>query len=184
MKRYFVWKDGIYNGEKTGWEEKRREEFLALVGSKSAKGRRFAYMPGGDAFEDVVVFETTESGYKLADAMRGIYKYNKKVEIENPIEIVSLDREIELPDGEMVAFYEMIPDQSAEFEERLINKLWVRSVVATLDPWERQLIYWKFPEHGTGKTEEEIAMILGINQSNVSRKLKKVYKKLRRRMKE
>ncbi len=180
MKRYFVWKDGKYNGDDTEWEEIERKAFLFLVDSKAAEGRYFAFMPGIDIYDDTIIYETTEAGYKAADSMRGVYKYNKKIEEENPIEIVSLDQEIELPDGETVTMHEIIPDEDAYFEEKLITKLWVRDAVAKLEPWEQQLINWKYPEYGPEKTEKEIATILSVSQQAVSRKLKKIYEKLKK----
>jgi len=177
MKRFYVWKYGINNGDNTEWEELKRHEFLRLVNSNKADGRFFSYFPGSDEATDTYVFESTEKGYKSTDSIRGIYKYNKRVENEYPIEFVSMDSEIELADGESVSLHDIIPDESADFEEQLITKIWVRSAVASLEHDEQQLINWMFLEPIT-KTEQEIAIILGVSQAAVSQKLKKIYKKL------
>ena len=183
MKRYFVWKDGKNNGDKTEWVELNQEDFMKLVGSNEATGRWFVFYSPYDGRDDSIVFETTEKGYKIADNSRGIYKYSKMIEDEYKIQIVSLDEGIEMPDGETVTLLDMIPDESAEFESELITRIWVREAIKTLNPVEQQLINWMYPEKGVGKTGKEISLLLGISESAVSQRMKKIYKKLEKVLK-
>lgn len=67
--------------------------------------------------------------------------------------------------------------KSTEDEERIINKITVRNILDRLSKRERQVLVLRYFK---GKTQAEIAPILGVSQVQVSRIEKKVIERIRK----
>lgn len=91
------------------------------------------------------------------------------------IPVFSLDEPCQLENGDSVGFSEMIAD-SRRFEEEVIADMQMKQIFSTLSGREKKIVSLSME----GKTQMEIADILGISQSNVSRIIKSIYKKWRK----
>ena len=87
----------------------------------------------------------------------------------------SLDESYNLGNGESVDFSEMIAD-SRIFEEEVIADMQMKHMLPTLSDREKKIISLSID----GKTQKEIAEILGLTQSCVSKVIKSIYKKWRK----
>lgn len=88
----------------------------------------------------------------------------------------SLDKPYNLGNGESVNFSEVISDGKA-FEEDSIEVVELNKFLSTLSEREKKIIILSMKN----KTQSEIAKICGISQSYVSRIIKLVFKKWRKR---
>ena len=91
------------------------------------------------------------------------------------IPVFSLDESYQLENGDLVDFSETIAD-SRIFEEEVIADMQMKKVLSALNDREKKIISLSMD----GKTQREIAEILGISQSYVSRIIKSIYKKWRK----
>lgn len=87
----------------------------------------------------------------------------------------SLDEPYQLENGKSVDFSEMIAD-SSRFEEEVIADIQMERMLSTLSDREKKIISFSMD----GKTQREIAEILGVSQSYISRIIKLIYKKWRK----
>ena len=87
----------------------------------------------------------------------------------------SLDEPLQLENGDLVNFSETIAD-SKRFEEEVIADMQMKKVLSALDDREKKIISLSID----GKTQKEIAEILGLAQSYISRIIKSIYKKWRK----
>lgn len=67
--------------------------------------------------------------------------------------------------------------KSTEDEEKIINKIAVRNILDKLSARERQILVLRYFK---GKTQAEIAPIIGVSQVQVSRLEKKVFERIRK----
>lgn len=86
----------------------------------------------------------------------------------------SLDEPYDLGNGESVYFSEMIAD-SKSFEDEAIADVQIKQIFSTLSDREKKIISLSMD----GKTQYEIADILGLSQSYISRIIKSIRKKWR-----
>lgn len=86
----------------------------------------------------------------------------------------SLGEPCDLGNGESIDFSEMIAD-NRRFEEEVIADTQMKQILSNLSDREKKIISLSMDE----KTQYEIADILGISQSQVSRIIKSIYKKWR-----
>ena len=86
----------------------------------------------------------------------------------------SLDEPCHLRNGESIDFSETIADDK-DFEEEIIAKIQTKHMLALLGKEHYKIVRLKID----GKTQREIAEILGISQPQVSRIIKKICKKCR-----
>ena len=66
--------------------------------------------------------------------------------------------------------------KASDDEERIVNKIAVENILRGLKPRERQILVLRYFK---GKTQQEIAPIVGVSQVQVSRIEKKVFEKIR-----
>ncbi len=66
--------------------------------------------------------------------------------------------------------------KSADDEEKIVNKIAVENILAGLKPRERQILVLRYFK---GKTQQEIAPIVGVSQVQVSRIEKKAFERIR-----
>ena len=66
--------------------------------------------------------------------------------------------------------------KSTEDEEKIINKITVKNILDKLSDRERQILVLRYFR---GKTQAEIAPIVGVSQVQVSRIEKKVFERIR-----
>ena len=79
-----------------------------------------------------------------------------------------------------VNLMDRIVDDSTSCEAEVINKLFVKELVETLDNREQLLIILRYYR---GKTQSEVAKRLGVSQVQVSRMEARIIKKLREQVK-
>ena len=91
------------------------------------------------------------------------------------IPVFSLDEPYDLGNGESVCFSEMIADNRM-FEEEVIADMQIKQMSSTLSDREKKIISLSMD----GKTQYEIADILGLSQSYVSRIIKSIHNKWRK----
>ena len=87
----------------------------------------------------------------------------------------SLDESYNLGNGESIDFSEMIAD-SSRFEEEVIADIQMERMLSTLSDREKKIVSLSMD----GKTQKEIAEILGLSQSYISRIIKSICKKWRK----
>ncbi len=115
----------------------------------------------------------------IHNEIRMYLRYNKKFkETSNLEDILNADF-----DGNELRLKDVVPDEKAEFEDRVINNRFNAKVKQTakelLTEREYIIISYLYALDGTRKTQKEIAEILNICQSYVSRIEKKALRKLR-----
>lgn len=91
------------------------------------------------------------------------------------IPLFSLDEPYQLENGDLVNFSETIAD-SRMFEEEVIANMQMEQIFSNLSDREKKVISLSVD----GKTQREIAEILGLSQSYISRIIKSIYKKWRK----
>lgn len=84
----------------------------------------------------------------------------------------SLDELYSLDNGDEVYYADMITN-GKDFEEELISDMHFKRLMETLAEGEKQVILARMK----GKSQNQIADMLGISQAQVSRIIKKVYEK-------
>lgn len=92
------------------------------------------------------------------------------------IPVFSLDEPCVLENGESVDFSEMVAD-SSRFEEEVIADIQMERMLSTLSDREKKIVSLSMD----GKTQREIAEACGISQPHVSRIIKSIYKKWRKK---
>lgn len=102
-------------------------------------------------------------------------RYNVKRATPHEKPIISLDKLYETNDGEASEYFELIPDERECFED-LLNNYEVNKLLDVLDYEEREIIDMYFHNN---LTQEEIAEMLNVHQSTVSRGIKKSIEKIR-----
>lgn len=91
------------------------------------------------------------------------------------IPVFSLDEPYQLENGDLVNFSETIADRK-RFEEEVIADIQMEQIFSNLSDREKKIISLSMD----GKTQREIAEILGLTQSYISRIIKSIYKKWRK----
>lgn len=114
----------------------------------------------------------TFSGYATPVIRNEILMTFRKKRI---IPAFSLDEPYDLENGESVDFSEMIAD-NRRFEDEVIADIQMKQIFSTLSDREKKIISLSID----GKTQREIAEILGLTQSYISRIIKSIYKKWRK----
>lgn len=175
MKRYFIWKDGKFNGDKTEWQEISGQEFYDFVNDSQNADRHFIHqLDPTDPEADEVYYEATEETYKRWDRKRKKEEYVLQVKKENPVEIVSLDTILYYDDdGFPVTLGDTIP---APEPDPLIEDLY--EALNTLSDKERALIDLLF-FNNDGKSDRQISRELGMPQKSLFNKKQKILAKLR-----
>lgn len=87
----------------------------------------------------------------------------------------SFDETCNLDNGDEACYADIIAD-TKRFEEEVIAKATVRKILEHLNENEKKIIQLKIE----GKNQTQIAEICGISQSQVSRVIRKIYKKCRK----
>lgn len=91
----------------------------------------------------------------------------------------SLDESCNLGDGEEVSYADMIADDK-RLEDDVIADMQAATMMGFLSDREKKIISLRM----SGKTQREIAKILGLHQPRVSRIIKSVYEKCKKMMNE
>lgn len=91
-------------------------------------------------------------------------------------DVDSLYRPVPGADGKEITLQEQIRDERNEIE-RKINHIFLEQLLSILDGEERKLIYLRYFQ---GKTQSDVAKLLGTTQVQVSRMEKKLLAKMRK----
>ena len=176
MKRYFIWKDGKFNGDKTEWLEISGQEFYDFVNDPKNADRHFIHqLDPTDPEADEIYYEATDETYKRWDRKRKKEEYVLQVKKENPVEIISLDTILYYDDdGFPVTLGDTIP---APEPDPLIEELY--EVLDMLEPEERKMIEGYYFRDNSRKTQKDIADEMGVSQQVLNYHLQKIYAKMR-----
>lgn len=90
-------------------------------------------------------------------------------------EVTSIYQTVYQSDGSELYLVDKMADDAPE-EEQLLNRVTVQQLIETLEPREQQLIRLRYFD---GKTQNEVADLMGMTQVQVSRMEKKILKKMR-----
>ena len=105
----------------------------------------------------------------------GIGKEELVEAMEASAEVESLHRPVYKKDGSEVELLEKL-EKEEKTEEKIINQMFLYSLLAKLGKEERQLIYLRYFEN---KTQSETGKRLGMSQVQVSRLEKKILKRMK-----
>lgn len=95
--------------------------------------------------------------------------------LESAAEVESLHKPVHRKDGSETELLERLETED-ETEEKIVDQLFLYSILEKLGKDERQLIYIRYFEN---KTQSETGKILGISQVQVSRMEKKILKRMK-----
>ena len=176
MKRYFIWKDGVYNGEDTVWERISGKQYYALVNSPEGEGRYFAHTK--ECEDDRVYeyyFEVTRENYLKWKRENMAEIRNLQEKYEHPLEFVSLDTILYYDDDGMpVTLADTIPEPEPD---PMIETLY--EVIDKLLPEEREMITRYYLDNPQKKSQRVIAEEMGMPQQTFSYRLKKILEKMK-----
>lgn len=186
MKRYFIWKDGKYNGKDTEWLEINGEEFACLK-ENEPKRRFIPNYDEDDPESDVFLYEATKEDYNEWNRDQMRYHYREKV-FHKKYKFVSLDDLVSEEDEEGLTWAEIIPDTSEEdaaaheewleWHEKALIAL--RETITELKPEEKELINLIFLKNPDNKSEVEIAKEKGIPQQTLNYRKNALLKKMKK----
>lgn len=114
----------------------------------------------------------TFSGYAMTVIRNEILITFRKKRI---IHLFFIDEPYQLENGDLVDISEMIADNK-RFEDEVISDIQMKKMLSNLSDREKKIISLSMD----GKTQREIAEILGLTQSYISRIIKSIYKKWRK----
>ena len=187
MKRFFIWKDGKYNGKDTEWLEISGEEFNRITDDEPE--RRFIPSYDEDDPEncDWYYYEATVEDYKDWNRNRMRYiRHNKR--FHQKYTVVSFDDLVDENDEEGLTWGEIIPDTSEE--DAAAHEAWLewhekalvalREVVSELKPKEMETLNLIFFENPEEKSEVELAKEKGIPQQTLNYRKNALLKKMKK----
>lgn len=90
-------------------------------------------------------------------------------------DIESLHKPIFQKDGQEIRLMDKLPEKEGQ-EEKLLNHMLLKQLMATLNKQERQLIYLRY---FADRTQSQVGEEMGISQVQVSRLEKKIIKRMR-----
>ena len=111
---------------------------------------------------------------ELADDT-GLSEEEIALAIDASEEVTSIYQTVYQSDGSELYLVDKMADDAPE-EERLLNRVTVQQLIETLEPREQQLIRLRYFD---GKTQNEVADLMGMTQVQVSRMEKKILQKMR-----
>lgn len=189
-KQYFAWKDG--NQAKDGrqeWIEITPKEYREIYENNKAcavdKRRYFASLPGVEKGDIYYCFECDYERYKeyRAEKEQKARKEKASKEAEEkygPIQLLSLDTEFADEPGDTYSLHDLIADESASFEERLVTDIALESALGYLTDDERFIINALFFENSDNMSERDIAKRIGIPRTTLQSQRIKILKKLKK----
>ena len=191
MKRFFIWKDGKYNGKDTEWLEISGEEFNRITDDEPE--RRFIPSYDEDDPEncDWFYYEATAEDYKEWNRERMRYlRHNKS--LYKKYKVVSLDDLVDEDDEEGLTWADIIPDTSEE--DAAAHEAWLewhdkaiaalREALTELKPKELETINLIFLNNPEKKSEVELAKEKNIPRKTLNDRKLAVLKKLKKKIKE
>lgn len=102
-------------------------------------------------------------------------RYNVKRAVAHDKPILSLNEQYKSEEGKSLEYIDLVTDERESFED-LLNNYEVNKLLDVLDHEEREIIDMYFYNN---LTQEEIAEMLNVHQSTVSRGIKKSIEKIR-----
>lgn len=91
----------------------------------------------------------------------------------------SLDEPMPGDESDNLTLLDRIPTDSGDDFESMVDGMALRSVLATLDPTERQVLIWRFVQE---RRQTEIARHLKVSQAYISRLERRILKRLREKL--
>ncbi len=91
----------------------------------------------------------------------------------------SLDEPLPGEDTDHLTLLDRIPTDDGDTYETMVEGMALRSVLATLDPTERQVLIWRFVQE---RRQTEIAQLLHVSQAYISRLERRILKRLREKL--
>lgn len=199
--RFFVWKDGKYNGENTTWLELNGKDFYEYITRSENRNRRFVkhYYNPYDHKEGFYKMEVTKENYKKWDANRKKAKRNQDVlDVEiikrflaDKDDALSAEKERNIPtivsfeslvkeDGEFT-YHDIVLSEENEMEKILDNLILkdVYRALRSLSAEERELLNLLYFDNLNNRSEREIAKENNMSHQLLSYRKKKIIEKLK-----
>ena len=188
MKRYFVWKDGKYNGKETEWDEISESEYEDI--RENEPGRRFNQSFDENDFEaDHFYYEVSDEEYKEWNRERMRFaRHDRNVYGKNTV--VHFEDLVDEDDSEGLIWADVIPDTSEEdaetheawenWHEKALEAL--REALSELKPKELETVNLVFLNNTDEKKETVLAKENNMPQQTLNYRKNAVLKKLRRIM--
>lgn len=102
--------------------------------------------------------------YKFLRARKKLYRQKQEMAIS-----FSLDEKHILDNGDEVSYADIIPDKTC-VEEQVLMKVYFEQEFGSLTDYEKTILKLRLE----GKSQLDIAMIMGVSQSHISKTIKKV----------
>ncbi len=99
--------------------------------------------------------------------------------MEANVQVESIYKSVYQSDGNEIFMVDQLADEKQSEQEALLNHLVVRQLIGDLPEKEQILIKLRYYQ---GKTQTEVAKVLGISQVQVSRMEKKILLSMRQKM--
>lgn len=189
-KQYFAWKDGqqAKDGRQECIEITPKEYREIYENNKACavdKRRYFAPLPGVEKGDIYYCFECDYRRYKeyRAEKEQKVRKEKASKEAEEkygPIQLLSLDAEFADESGDTYSLHDLIADESAYFEEKLVTDIALESALGHLTDDERLIIDALYLENTGNISEREIADQMDIPQKTLNNRKLKILKKLKK----
>lgn len=162
-KKVFIIKDG-------GYQELTYEAYCALCESDSSyKDKRFIPLHG-------MLMEVTEDDFKEFYRNQRRQKYLEERSINN--QDISIDM---LPTQEF-RDRDIFFDSDQDVAEKVLNNIFLdklRDVLPLLDAEDQKLLWLR---HGQELSEQKLGEIYGVSQQAISKRLRKLYDKIKKMM--
>ena len=98
--------------------------------------------------------------------------------MESATEVESIYKPIHQKEGSEILLMDKLEEKEQQ-EEKVIDRIVLKEMLETLEPEERKIIFLRY---FAGKTQSEVGKKLGMSQVQVSRREKRILKKLRIKM--
>lgn len=129
----------------------------------------------GQAKEDYIMKYRKEPTVAELSEMIGVAKEELVQAMEAASEVESLQRPLHESDGSAVSLIDRL-EEKTDPQEKVIDRMFLQSLLETLEKQERCLIYLRYFEN---RTQSQTGKILGISQVQVSRLEKKILNHMR-----
>lgn len=91
----------------------------------------------------------------------------------------SLDEPLPGDDNDSLTLLDRIPTDNGDAYENMVEGMALRTVLASLDPTERQVLIWRFVQE---RRQTEIAQMLNVSQAYISRLERRILKRMREKL--
>ena len=199
--KFYVWKDGIYNGKNTNWVEMSGKEFYEYIKRPENKHRLFIknYYNPYQRKDGFYKLEVTKQQYQKWDADRkkeertedvldieikkNIYESKDDVVSDKfmfAMSLISIDSYV--TEDEELAYYDVIPDED-DISVGIIAKIMLEDIYRISRSFpkdERDILDFLYLFNNSEQNQNQLAKKKRISHQAINKKKKKIVKKLKK----